>query len=243
MPRRKAGTAIIAARLLEHQHVLILEEGLARAQDEPGRLRVADDFLRIDAFFHRRSGTSAVLGEIDDADAGRWGSATSRRCVSSATGCSISWYASTIRTASTDLGRLRIGLRAQDSRDVLQALPIDPALDRLDHLRLNVFGEDEAVRSDTIRASRIVNQPPPAPRSATTLASPIPSASMILSGRCHSSRSGPSSSPRSFGSEQSRVLRQRRCHRQHGQRGGDGEHERRFIIAWPVPLPTRPLRR
>ena len=48
-------------------------------------------------------------------------------------------------------------------------------------------------------ASLTVNHPPPAPRSATTDPSPIPSASMINSGRCQASRSGPSSLPRSCG--------------------------------------------
>ena len=49
--------------LFEHQHVLILEEGLARDAAETGGACVADHPLGIDALVHRRPGPAAVLRE------------------------------------------------------------------------------------------------------------------------------------------------------------------------------------
>ena len=78
-------------------------------------------------------------------------------------------------------GQPRIVGCTQHCRDVLESHSIEADLDRLDHRTLNVFGEHETIRSDAVREP-IVNQPLPAPRSATKLASPMPSASMILPG-------------------------------------------------------------
>ena len=54
-------------------------------------------------------------------------------------------------------------------------------------------------RAHTRRASRTVNHPPPAPRSATVVPSATWRASMTWSGFCQASRSGGSSNPRSWG--------------------------------------------
>jgi hypothetical protein len=45
--------------------------------------------------------------------------------------------------------KLRVGRLASNRAHVAQTFPIQPALDRLEHLRLNVLGIDEAVRADT----------------------------------------------------------------------------------------------
>ena len=82
--------------------------------------------------------------------------------------------------------------------DVLEAFALDPTSQRDEHQSLNVFGVHQSPLCSTRRARRMVNHPPPAPRSATTEPSAILSASMIWSGFCHSSRSCASSSPRSW---------------------------------------------
>ena len=48
-------------------------------------------------------------------------------------------------------GKPRIGCRPQYRGDVLQADPIDPDLDGLDHWTLDIFGKHMAVRADATR--------------------------------------------------------------------------------------------
>jgi hypothetical protein len=99
-------------------------------------------------------------------------------------GSSISWYESTMRAASSPFGSPRIVRRAEDGTHVHEVFDLHPLTDDLQHRRLDVFGVHDAVRSDAPRDVS-VNQAPPAPRSATTDPSAMPSVSMICSGFCH----------------------------------------------------------
>ena len=97
-----------------------------------------------------------------------------------------------------------------------------------------------------------MNQPLPAPTSATTDASATPRASRICWGRCHSSRSGASSSPRSCGGKRrpcwlfagggvcakaSDATATKYGH--HGNRCHDAVHPGIIIPGWPPPSSTR----
>ena len=197
-------------RLSEHQHVLIAEEGLARAQAQAGGLRIANDPVG--------STRSSIAGPGPPPSFVK------------STMPMRPWGLSDLGDVAQQRDRLlhlviRVddqdgvdGVRAAADRSLcrarsstfLQPLALHAALDRLDHLALDVFGVDHAVRTDAAR------QPDGEPAAAGAEVSDdaclrrCRSASMIWSGRCHASRSGPSSTPRSSGGNRRACWRVRR---------------------------------
>ena len=119
---------------------------------QPGARGVADDLLGIDALVHRRSRAAAVLLEIDDADAAvrleRLGEVAQQRDRLLDLVIRVDDQHGVERLAGS-FGS--VGVPSTVFTRFCRPSRSHAALDRLDHLRLDVFGVDLAVRTDAAR--------------------------------------------------------------------------------------------
>ena len=146
------GSAARRFGLGEHQHVLVAQDVRPRDQTQTGLVRLANHALGIDALVHRRPGPAARHGELDDAEPAVGLERASRRCgaappaaPSRDTRRRSGWH----RACPT--GSFGSSAVPSTVSTLSQVLARQPPLDDLDHLRLDVFGVDPAVRADAPR--------------------------------------------------------------------------------------------
>jgi hypothetical protein len=148
----------VAGRPAEHQQKLKRRHRLVRQQLQPGGFCGADHRLRIHALVRRWPRSASARIEADDAQPPE--RLEGSRHVPQYRDRIVHLVVHVDDQHGVDARRQpRVVRHAEYRAHVLQPFPLYAAADRLDHLRLNVFGVDQPVRSDTPRE---MDREPPA---------------------------------------------------------------------------------
>src|SRR5205085_8190917 len=120
----------------------------APAQLEPGRARIGNDLLWVDALGHTRPWPAAVLLEIHDANRARPFERACNIAEQRDRLLDLMICVDDQHRIERSRRQLWIDWRAKHRPHILQSLALHPALNRLDHLRLDVFRVNPTVGPD-----------------------------------------------------------------------------------------------